>query len=103
MKAIIDKMRADFIVVGEDRVQSGQWTEADYAEVGAAIKAAIASDEPTQVFMWARWLADLAAWVTAFRMICVPINRSIEAHIQVRRLETATAAATASVPKGAAR
>jgi hypothetical protein len=85
MKAIIDKMRADFVLVGEDRIQSGQWTEQDYAEVGGAIKAAIATNEPTQIMTWARWLADLAAWVTAYRLVCAPINRCIELRIEEQR------------------
>lgn len=101
MKSIIEKMRTDFVLVGEDRIQSGQWTEADYAEHGAAIKAVISAyqsdKDPAKataaaVLQWARWLADLSAWVTAYRMICVPTNRCIEAHIQARRLESTTAA-----------
>lgn len=101
MKAIIEKMRADFVLVGEDRIQSGQWTEQDYAEVGAAIKAAIeaynADEDPAKpsqssVISWARWLADLSAWVTAYKMICAPVNRLIELRLAERRAATKAAA-----------
>lgn len=94
MKAIIEKMRADFVLVGEERIQSGQWTEQDYAEVGAAIKDAItayqadkdnAKQSAAAVLSWARWLADLSAWVTAYRMICEPVDRLIELRIAERR------------------
>lgn len=102
MKAIIEKMRADFVLVGEDRIQSGQWTEQDYAEVGAAIKDAItayqadkdnAKQSAAAVLSWARWLADLSAWVTAYRMICAPVDRLIELRLaELRAAESQGAA-----------
>lgn len=105
MKAIIDKMRADFVLVGEDRIQSGQWTEQDYAEVGAAIKAAVATNEPTQIMTWARWLADLAALVTAYRLVGAPINRCIELRLEEQRAadRAKAGAAPANQPSGSSR
>lgn len=112
MKATIEKMRADFVLVGEDRIQSGQWTEQDYAEVGAAIKDAISTYQAAKkalatqpgnddvepysaaaVLSWARWLADLSAWVTAYRMICEPVNRLIELKLAERRAAESQGAA----------
>lgn len=98
MKAIIEKMRADFVLVGEDRIKSGQWSEQDYADVGAAIKAAIASDEPTQVMTWARWLADLSAWVTAYRMVCAPVDQIIQLRLAEQRAAAAQGAAGQKTP-----
>ena len=85
MKSIIEKMRVDLVVVGEDRIQSGQWTRQDFDEIGDAIKSAIHSNESTQIMTWARWLADLSAFVTAYRLVCAPVNRCIELRIAEQR------------------
>lgn len=69
MKGIIDKMRADFVVVTEDRIASGEWSKADADEVGEAIRVAVVSNDPSAIAMWARWLADLAAFVTAWTLV----------------------------------
>lgn len=61
IERIIDKMRADWPVVEEDRITSGQWSQEDADEVGAAIKAAIVANDTTMILLWARWMADLAA------------------------------------------
>ena len=82
MERIIDKMRADWPVVEEDRIECGDWTAEDAAEVGAAIKAAIAAGDATTITLWARWLADLAAIALGLRV----------SHASKRILEEARAA-----------
>lgn len=91
MKEIIEKMRTDFVLIGDHRIKSGEWTEQDFEDVGAVIKTAVASNEPTQILTWSRWLADLSAWVIAYRMICAPINRCIELRLEEQRAARAAA------------
>lgn len=69
MKAVIDKMRADFVRVAEARKKHGDWTEADEAEIGAAIKAAVEKGDPDTVLSWALWLADIAHSIAAWELI----------------------------------
>lgn len=85
MKAIIDKMRADFVLLSEHRLATGEWTQEGQAEIGQAIKQAIESGDQVQIAMWSRWLADLACWVTAWRMICAPIEEHIRLAIDKAR------------------
>lgn len=70
MDAVIGKMRADFVLVAASRRESGEWTEADEKEIGAAIKAAIDKKDQAMLACWSRWLADLSAWVTAWTLVC---------------------------------
>ncbi len=61
MKTIIAKMRADWVVVAEDRRALGDWSETDEAEIGAAVRDAINKGDQDLIALWARWLADLSA------------------------------------------
>ena len=69
MKALLDKMRVDFRVVADDRKASGDWSDQDIADIGAAIKAATEGGDRDTVVCWARWLADRAAATVAFKAI----------------------------------
>ena len=70
MEAVIAKMRADWTVVANSRVESGDWTAADEAEIGAAIRASIDAKDRNAIACWSRWLADLACWVVSWNLIC---------------------------------
>lgn len=61
MKTIIAKMRADWVVVAEDRRALGDWSEDDEQEIGSAVRAAIQKGDQDLIALWARWLADLSA------------------------------------------
>jgi len=69
MKAIIEKMRADFVVVTQDRIASGEWSAGDADDIGNAIRSVVESGDQSGIAMWARWLADLAAFVTAWTLV----------------------------------
>ena len=69
MKALIDKMRADYWIVAEDRKAAGEWSEQDIEDIGAAIKAAIEGGGRDTIVCWALWLADLSASTVAFKSI----------------------------------
>lgn len=81
MNTLINKMRADFDLLAEHRLSTGEWSEQDKHEIGLAIKAAIDSDEKPVIAMWGRWLADLAAWITAWRLVCAPIDELIRLRV----------------------
>lgn len=70
MDAVIAKMRADWSVVAAARKGSGEWTDSDEADIAAAIRSAIEAKDRTVIACWSRWLSDLAAWVTAWNLIC---------------------------------
>lgn len=61
MERLVDKMRADFVVVASSRIQSGSWSPEDEQMAGAAIKAALDAKDEGLLLCWARWLAGLAA------------------------------------------
>lgn len=69
MKGVIAKMRADFVRVSEVRKVRGDWSEADEAEIGAAIKAAVDKGDPDMILSWAAWLADLSSAIAAWDLI----------------------------------
>jgi len=70
MNAVVEKMRADWILVSEARKASGDWTDEEAQDIAAAIRAAIEAKDRTVIACWSSWLADLAAWVTAWNLIC---------------------------------
>ena len=88
-QAILDKMRADFVLIADMRIETGEWTDQDRTEVSQAIRAAIESKDEAQVAMWSRWLADLACWITAWKMICPPINDLIRLKVEQNKAQLA--------------
>lgn len=70
MDAVIEKMRADWAVVSASRKASGDWSETESLEIAEAIRSAIEGKDRNMISCWSRWLADLAAWVTAWNLIC---------------------------------
>ena len=69
MKAVVAKMRADFVRVADVRKARGDWSEADQQEIGAAIKAAVDKGDPDMISSWALWLADLSCSIAAWDLI----------------------------------
>ena len=69
MKSIVAKMRADFRRVAEHRKASGDWSEADEAEISAAVGAAVKAQDPDMIKCWAHWLADLSCLIAAWELI----------------------------------
>ena len=69
MKSIVAKMRADFRRVAEHRKASGDWSEADEAEISAAVGAAVKAQDPDMIKCWAHWLADLSCSIAAWELI----------------------------------
>ena len=74
MESMIKKMRADWVVVAEDRLACGAWSAEDEVQIGEAVKGAIASGKPELVMCWARWLSDLAATTVTLKAISVGID-----------------------------
>jgi len=74
MESLIKKMRADWVVVAEDRRACGEWSEEDEAQVGEAVKGAIESKKAELITCWARWLGDLAASTIALKAIALGID-----------------------------
>ena len=89
MQKLIEKMRVDWPIVAEDRRQCGQWTEADEAEVGEAVKAAIASKNQEMILCWARWLGDLAATSVAMKAVSVALGLRMREAARKQREEKA--------------
>ena len=71
MQTMIAKMRADWPVVEEDRRACGDWTDADVAEMGEAVRKAVESKNPDQIALWARWLADLSSVALGLKVAAI--------------------------------
>lgn len=69
MKSVIAKMRGDFVRVAEVRRERKEWSEADEAEIGEAIAAAVKKGDPDMILSWAAWLADLSHAIAAWDLI----------------------------------
>ncbi len=78
MSAVIEKMRADWRVVAEDKRQRGEWSEADEKEVGDLVKAAVASNDESLVTCWARWLGELAGAILLLRLVARGTDANIK-------------------------
>lgn len=90
--AVIGKMRADFAVVSEFRLGCGEWDDAYVADLGAAIKTAIDERDEVMLACWSRWLADLAAWVVAWNLVCRGSERRIHEAVKAHRTNQANQA-----------
>jgi len=80
MELTIAKMRADFSLVAKACLESGEWSEADVSEFGAAIKAACERKDDACIILWARDLA-LRANDCLYRQLVV---RGVEATMRAR-------------------
>ncbi len=81
MSAVIDKMRADWRVVSEDRRRCNDWSESDEKEFAEAIKAAVASGDDSLIVCWARWLADLSAATLLLQTVARGVTANIRAAV----------------------
>lgn len=79
MQKLIEKMRADWSVVAEDRRRTGDWTEEDETDIGTAVKAAVQGGNEELIACWARWLADLSATTVALSAIAKGIEGRMRA------------------------
>jgi hypothetical protein len=87
MKMIIEKMRADWNLVVADRRACGDWSDADEAEIGAAVAADVKAGDPDTIVLWARWLADLAALAVGLKAAGHGANERIRAHLEAGKKE----------------
>lgn len=69
MDKLINKMRADFALVSEARIASGDWTDELVVDIREAIKAAIDEKNASMIAHWARWLADLSCFETSWALV----------------------------------
>lgn len=90
-RAMIDKLRADFVLVADFRLASGDWTKDDERAFGAAIKASIDSGSPETLCMWALRFSDLAHVVTTCAMAVRIAEGRMRADIQRDKDERAAA------------
>ena len=77
----IARLRTDFSRVTADRTAHQGWSDADVAELGAAIKAAIEGSDAEALADLARYLAFEAGLIDAGAQAC----RAAEARIRAQR------------------
>lgn len=82
-QALIDKMRADWRVVADDRKARGTWSAEDEKEIGDLVKAAVQGQDESLLTCWARWLADLSAAT----LLLATVARGIDGHIRAAQAE----------------
>ena len=63
MSAPLARLRADFNRVTADRLESGAWSPDDVAMCNASIQKALKDGDHDLLGCWAKWFADLAAFV----------------------------------------
>lgn len=80
MEQMIAKMRADFVLVAKECLESGEWSEADKNEFGAAIRAACDRKDEACIVLWARDMA-IRANDCLYRQLVV---RGVEASMRAR-------------------
>lgn len=66
MKANLDTMRADYVLVRRWWQNAEGWTEAELAESDRGVKAAVDSGDAERIALWANWLAGLAEEIRRF-------------------------------------
>ena len=91
MDSMIKKMRADWVVIAEDRLACGEWTAEDEVQIGEAVKAAINGGKAELITCWARWLGDLAASTVALKAIALGIDARMREAARKHRETKATA------------
>lgn len=80
MELTVAKMRADFALVANACRESGEWSEADVSEFGAAIKGAVERNDEACIILWARDMA-IRANDCLYRQLVV---RGVEASMRAR-------------------
>lgn len=81
MSDLLSKLRADFELVSRHSLESGEWTEADRAEFGEAIKAAVDRKDEAILILWARDMAIRANDVLYRQMVVCSVNAGMRARI----------------------
>lgn len=85
MELTIAKMRADFGLVSTACKESGEWSEADIKEFGAAIKAACESKDDACIILWARDMAIRANAVLYHQLVVRGVEASMRARAAAER------------------
>ncbi|WP_191090359.1 hypothetical protein [Dechloromonas sp. CZR5] len=80
MSEILKKLRADFEMVAEHALDRKEWSQDDFKEFGAAIKAAADSNDLAVLILWARDMAIRANHILYSEMVI----RSVEAGMRAR-------------------
>lgn len=83
----LEEMRVSFRRLAAVQVALGAWTDLDAAEIGAAIRAAVASGDATQVEAWADYLAAEAAAMAPLAQACREAQARIRAAVDREREE----------------
>lgn len=81
MSLLIEKMRADWRLVSEDKRRRGDWSEDDEKEIGDLVKAAVASGDESLISCWARWLGDLAGAILLLQLVARGTDANIRCAI----------------------
>lgn len=66
VKANLDTMRRDYVLVRRWWQNADGWIEAELAEADRGVKAAVDSGDAERIALWANWLAGLAEEIRRF-------------------------------------
>lgn len=82
---MIDKLRSDFELVAGSCLASGEWTKADMADFGAAIKEAVERNDESVLILWARDMAIRANAVLYHQLVIKGVEASMRARVEQAR------------------
>lgn len=89
MSDLLNKLRSDFELVSRHCVESGEWTKADAAEFGQAIKATVERKDDAVLVLWARDMAIRANAVIYHTMIVKGVEATMRARAADERNKAA--------------
>lgn len=79
----LDSLRADFVTVADDRKARQGWSDADVAELGAAVKTAIDAGAEVDLQAWGEFLSAEATALRESARVC----REAEQRVRTQRAE----------------
>lgn len=81
MSEILKKLRADFELVAKHSLDRKEWTQDDFNEFGAAIKAAADRNDRAVLILWARDMAIRANHILYSELVIHKVEAEMRARI----------------------
>lgn len=91
MSEILKKLRADFELVAKHALERKEWSQEDFNEFGAAIKAAADHNDQAVLILWARDMSIRANHILYSQMVICKVEAEMRARIAAEQAQKAGA------------